>query len=37
MSLEAVMILLDNSEWARNGDYVPNRWDAQYDAAHLLI
>jgi 26S proteasome regulatory subunit N10 len=36
MSLEATMILLDNSDWARNGDYMPNRWEAIYDAASLV-
>ncbi len=36
MSLEATMILyifdyiirLDNSDYARNGDYLPTRWEA---------
>lgn len=27
---------LDNSEWMRNGDYVPSRLEAQHDAANLL-
>lgn len=27
---------LDNSEWMRNGDYIPSRLDAQQDAAHLI-
>ena len=36
MSLEATMILLDNSYYAVNGDYFPNRWEAQKDAASLL-
>ena len=30
------MILLDNSEYMRNGDYVPTRLEAQHDAANLL-
>lgn len=30
------MILLDNSEFMRNGDYVPSRLVAQQDAANLL-
>jgi 26S proteasome regulatory subunit N10 len=30
------MILLDNSEFMRNGDYVPTRLGAQHDAANLL-
>lgn len=37
MTLESCMILLDNSEYMRNGDYVPNRLDAQKDAANLLV
>lgn len=36
MSLEATMILLDNSYYAINGDYYPTRWEAQKDAASLL-
>ncbi|KAF1328741.1 26s proteasome non-atpase regulatory subunit, partial [Globisporangium splendens] len=28
--------LLDNSEWMRNGDYIPSRLEAQHDAANLL-
>jgi len=31
------MILLDNSEFMRNGDYVPTRIEAQQDAANLLV
>jgi len=31
------MILLDNSEFMRNGDYIPNRLEAQQDAANLLV
>jgi len=31
------MILLDNSEYMRNGDYVPTRMEAQEDAANLLV
>lgn len=31
------MILLDNSEFMRNGDYIPTRLDAQQDAANLLV
>ncbi|KAK4540832.1 hypothetical protein LTR36_008909 [Oleoguttula mirabilis] len=37
MVLEATMIVVDNSESARNGDYVPSRWDAQTDAANLIF
>ena len=35
-SLEATMIIIDNSDWARNGDFPPTRWDAQQDAANLI-
>jgi len=31
------MILLDNSEYMRNGDYVPTRLEAQQDAANMLV
>jgi 26S proteasome regulatory subunit N10 len=31
------MILLDNSEYMRNGDYIPTRLEAQRDAANLLV
>ena len=37
MPLESCMILLDNSEFMRNGDYVPTRLEAQQDAANLLV
>lgn len=30
------MICLDNSEWMRNGDYSPNRFQAQCDAVNLV-
>eukprot|EP01039_Chlorochromonas_danica_P008730 gene8730-9620_t len=36
MGLESTMICLDNSDWMRNGDYVPTRIDAQQDAACML-
>ncbi|KAJ1689200.1 hypothetical protein LUZ63_013355 [Rhynchospora breviuscula] len=36
MVLEATMICLDNSEWMRNGDYTPNRFQAQCDAVNLI-
>ncbi|KAJ3682589.1 hypothetical protein LUZ60_015162 [Juncus effusus] len=36
MVLEATMICLDNSEWMRNGDYTPNRFQAQADAVNLI-
>lgn len=31
------MILLDNTEYMRNGDYIPTRLEAQQDAANLLV
>ncbi|KAH8549858.1 hypothetical protein BGW37DRAFT_468928 [Umbelopsis sp. PMI_123] len=37
MVLEASMIVLDNSEWMRNGDYTPTRMGAQNDAINLLF
>ncbi|KAM0705913.1 hypothetical protein Q7P35_007273 [Cladosporium inversicolor] len=37
MVLEATMIVVDNSESSRNGDYVPSRWEAQTDAANLIF
>ncbi|CAD7922434.1 unnamed protein product [Amoebophrya sp. A25] len=36
MGLEAVMICIDNSEWSRNGDYAPSRFDGQNEAANLV-
>jgi len=36
MVLEATVIILDNSEWMRNGDYTPTRMEAQHDAANLI-
>ncbi|XP_039159662.1 26S proteasome non-ATPase regulatory subunit 4 homolog isoform X1 [Eucalyptus grandis] len=36
MVLEATMICIDNSEWMRNGDYTPNRFQAQADAVNLI-
>jgi len=37
MPLESCMILLDNSQYMRNGDYMPSRLSAQTDAANLLV
>jgi len=34
--LEATLIVVDNSEWMRNGDYTPTRLEAQQDAVNLL-
>ncbi|KAL6956819.1 proteasome regulatory particle base subunit rpn10 [Sarracenia purpurea var. burkii] len=36
MVLEATMICIDNSEWMRNGDYSPIRFQAQADAVNLI-
>jgi len=37
MGLEAVMIVVDNSESSRNGDYAPTRFDAQADAVNQIF
>lgn len=37
MSLEATLIMMDNSASAINGDYEPTRWEGQVDCATLLI
>ncbi|KXS14646.1 hypothetical protein M427DRAFT_57311 [Gonapodya prolifera JEL478] len=37
MPLEATLIIVDNSEWSRNGDYTPTRMEAQADAVNLLF
>lgn len=36
MVLEAVMVCVDNSDFTRNGDYAPSRFDSQTDAVNLL-
>ena len=36
MPLEATVVCIDNSEYARNGDYAPTRFQAQQDAVNLL-
>jgi len=36
MVLEATFIVIDNSDWMRNGDFAPSRLDAQQDAVNLL-
>ncbi|KAK1586883.1 hypothetical protein Q3G72_007170 [Acer saccharum] len=36
MVLEATMICIDNSEWMRNGDYTPSRFQAQAEAVNLI-
>jgi len=37
MVLEAVMILVDNSESSRNGDYPPTRFESQADAVNIIF
>ncbi|KAF9040723.1 hypothetical protein BJ165DRAFT_1350836 [Panaeolus papilionaceus] len=37
MPLEATMIIIDNSEYMRNGDYPPTRFDAQADAVNVTF
>ena len=34
--MEAIVLCVDNSEWTRNGDYAPTRWQAQADAINFL-
>eukprot|EP00923_Selenidium_pygospionis_P046826 GHVN01080846.1.p1 GENE.GHVN01080846.1~~GHVN01080846.1.p1 ORF type:complete len:399 (+),score=120.11 GHVN01080846.1:61-1257(+) len=36
MVLEATLICLDNSDWSRNGDYAPSRFEAQTDTADVV-
>ncbi|CAD6505505.1 BgTH12-00996 [Blumeria graminis f. sp. triticale] len=37
MVLEAVMVVVDNSESSRNGDYTPTRFEAQSDAVSMIF
>ncbi|KAI8067047.1 hypothetical protein BC940DRAFT_319493 [Gongronella butleri] len=37
MVMEASMIVVDNSEWMRNGDYTPTRLVAQNEAVNLIF
>ena len=36
VAFQATMVCMDNSEWMRNGDYVPTRFQAQADAINLI-
>lgn len=36
MVLEACILCIDNSDWTRNGDYQPTRWDSQIEAANII-
>lgn len=37
MVLEATMVIVDNSEPSRNGDYTATRWQAQIDAVGVIV
>jgi 26S proteasome regulatory subunit N10 len=37
MVLEATMIIIDNSEYMRNGDYTPSRYQAQLDTVEVIF
>jgi 26S proteasome regulatory subunit N10 len=37
MPLEATMMIIDDSEYMRNGDYLPTRFDAQSDAVNIVF
>lgn len=37
MPLEATMVVIDNSEYMRNGDYAPTRFEAQRDAVNVIF
>ncbi|KAG2125881.1 hypothetical protein BD769DRAFT_1463856 [Suillus cothurnatus] len=37
MPLEATMMIIDNSEYMRNGDYIPSRFEAQSDAVKTIF
>ncbi|KAK9451232.1 uncharacterized protein V1518DRAFT_408017 [Limtongia smithiae] len=37
MVLEATMVVMDNSEYMRNGDFTPSRFDSQSDAVNLIF
>jgi len=37
MPLEATMLIVDNSEYMRNGDYPPTRYEAQSDAVAIVF
>lgn len=37
MPLEATMIIMDNSEWNRNGDFSGSRWESQQEATNIII
>ena len=37
MVLEATMVIIDNSEYMRNGDYTPSRYQAQLDTIEVIF
>jgi len=37
MPLEATVLVIDNSEYMRNGDYAPTRFEAQVDAVTSIF
>lgn len=37
MPLEATMLVIDNSEYMRNGDYAPTRFEALSDAVNVTF
>ncbi len=37
MPLEATMLIIDSSEYMRNGDYTPTRFEAQSDAVNVTF
>ena len=37
MVLEATMVVLDNSDWMRNGDFLPTRTNAQTDSLGIIF
>jgi 26S proteasome regulatory subunit N10 len=37
MPLEVTMMIIDNSEYMRNGDYQPTRFEAQADAVTTIF
>ncbi|KAH9843504.1 uncharacterized protein C8Q71DRAFT_793276 [Rhodofomes roseus] len=37
MPLEATLMIIDNSEYMRNGDYQPSRFDSQADAVNTIF
>ncbi|ORX71482.1 hypothetical protein DL89DRAFT_274530 [Linderina pennispora] len=37
MAAHATVLVIDNSEWSRDGDFTPNRFQAQMDSVHYLF